>query len=354
MSDTTTLLTKPTIEVVHADLRDNVSLPDVVRGVDVVYHLAFDYSRPAIDDVRNLVEACLAAGVRRFIYFSSVSAVGLSNIKDVITESTPCRPDSQYGRVKRAAEEMLLEAHDKHGFPVVIVRPTSVYGIGETNFWLPLFQAIHGGRLRRLFGNGSNLLSLCFVDNLIDGVLMVEQRDAATGHVYILSDERPYTFGEVVDVIAETCEVQGPRSAIPERLALPVAKALDYLWRLELMDPAVPFLAANVTRWIAHYPCSVGKARADLGFEPRIGLAEGVRRTVAWYQENGYLSHALPWSDTVLDMPALPRSSDAWARRVLRAGARAAQLGWRFAALTWRLPPKVMRLVRRRMARSRA
>ncbi len=349
LSDTTAFLNRPNIELACADLSDKGSVQSLVRGADVVYHLAFDYSHPAVDDVRNLLEACLSGGVRRFVYFSSISVVGPSGTRDVITESTPCRPDTAYGRVKRVAEDILLEAHAKQGFPVVIVRPTSVYGIGEANFWLPLFQAIHGGRLSRLFGDGSNLLSLCFVDNLIDGVQLAEQCDAAMGQIYILSDERPYTFREVVDAIATACKVSAPGSTIQKRLALPLAQILDCLWRLELKDAVVPFLGANVARWNAHYPCSVAKAHAELGFEPVLGLSEGVRRTVKWYRENGFLYRSVPWTDGVLDMESLPEPSNSWQARAARAGGQAMRLAWNVAALGWRLPPKVARRVRRRM-----
>ena len=177
---------------------------------------------------------------------------------------------------------------------------------------------------------------------------MAEQRDGAAGQVYIVSDERPYSFREVVQAIAQACGVRRPRSAIPRWLALPVAHTLDYLGRLELSEPVVPFLAANVARWVAHYPCSVAKARATLGFEPRIGLEEGVRRTVEWYRCTGFLSRSLQWRDGALDMPRLPQPSQAWRERALRAARRAALLTWRLAALSWRLPPKVVRRLRRR------
>lgn len=348
MSDTTALLNQPRIELVCADLNDKAAVRDLAQGVDVVYHLAFDYSRPTVDDVRNLIEACVYSGVKRFIYFSSIAAVGLSRVRDVITEETPCRPDTVYGKVKLTAERMLLEAYRQQGLPGVILRPTSVYGIGEANFWLPLFRAIHGGRFSRLFGDGSNLLSLCFIDNLIDGALLAERCDAAVGKVYILSDERSYPFREVIQAVAAASSVPVPRSSIPKRFALPVAQVLDYLWRLELREPVVPFLAANVARWIMHYPCSVEKARMELGFEPRIGLEEGVRRAVEWYRRNGFLWHSLPWSDGALDEPELPRPSNGLRDRVLGATRRAGQLAWSTTALSWRLPVKIARRVRQR------
>jgi nucleoside-diphosphate-sugar epimerase len=354
MSDTTALLNRPSIEVVCADFQDKASLENLVRGVDVVYHLAVDYSRPTIEDVRNLLDVCLSKDIKRFVYFSSIAAVGLSNVQEVITEKTSCHPDTEYGKLKRTAEQILLEAHAKHRLPVVIVRPTSVYGIGETNFWLPLFQAIYGGRLTRLFGDGSNLLSLCFVDNLIQGVLLAEQSEAALGQVYIMSDESPYPFRNVANAIAVACDASPPVSAIPKHFALPVAQVLEYSWRLQLTEPVVPFLPGNVSRWMAHYPCSVAKARAELGFSPTVGLTEGILRTAEWYRENGHLSHSVPWTDGVLDTEELPQPSRAWKARAARAGGRAIQLAWNVAALGWRLPPKLARRIRRHTGHTQA
>jgi len=347
MSDTTALLNKPNVEIVCADLTDTRSLFDVVRGVEIIYHLALDYSRPEVDGVRNLLEACHSNNLRRFVYFSSIAVVGLSAVMEEITESSPCLPDTEYGRAKLRAEELLLQAYAKNGFPVVILRPTSVYGIGETNFWLPVFQAVHSERLVRLFGDGSNLLSLCFIDNLIDGAVLAHEQDSVTGQVFIISDHRPYSFREVVDAIAESCGVRSPQGAIPKWLALPVAQLLDYLWRLELKEPIVPFLPANVTRWIAHYPTSIAKAKAGLGFKPRINLVEGTRITADWYRQNGFLCRPLEWSDGALSLPAVPVPSSKLRDRALRAGAGFARLVWRTTALTWRLPPRIVRRVRR-------
>jgi nucleoside-diphosphate-sugar epimerase len=354
MSDTTTLLNRSNVELVCADLFDKAAVSDVLQGADIVYHLAVDYSRPAIDDVRNLIEVSLSAGVKRFVYFSSVAAVGLSNVRDTITENTPCQPDTEYGRLKLAGEEMLLEAHAKSGLPVTILRPTSVYGIGEINFWLPLFQAVYGNRLSRLFGDGSNLLSLCFIENLIEGVLLAEQHDGAVGQVYIISDQRPYSFLEIVRAIAEACQQQPPTSTIPRRLALLSARVQEYSWRLQLTEPIVPFLPGNVIRWMAHYPCSVGKAHAELGFVPAIGLAEGVRRTVSWYRRNGYLCRPASWIDGVLDMDGLPQPSSSLRARANRARDRAIHLAWNVAALVWRVPTKVVRRIRRHMAQAQS
>lgn len=349
LSDTGAFLRSPDIELVYGDVRDRGAVTAALKNVDTVYHLAVDYSRSTTDDVACLLDACRAQRIQRFIYFSSVAVAGPSPAGGVVSEATPCRPVTEYGRLKLLAEEMLLEAHARDGFPVVIVRPTAVYGPGETNFWLPLFQAVHGRRLPALFGDGANLLSLCFIENLLDGVLLAEQSCSAIGNVYILSDERPYSFREVVEAIADASRVPPPRRVIPKALAMPIAQSLDYLWRFEVMEPVVPFLPGRVRQWMAHYPCSVERARSELGYRPKIDLSEGVRRTVEWYRQNGFLTHSLAWADGVLDAAALPVSVQGARERAFDLGRRSAAVGWKLMALSWRVPRKVIRRVRRKV-----
>jgi hypothetical protein len=162
----------------------------------------------------------------------------------------------------------------------------------------------------------------------------------------MISDDAPYPLKDLVEAIAEACHVAPPQSSIPRSMAMTTARVFEYLWRLQLMQPVLPFLPANVARWNAHYPCSIAKARAQVGYEPRYRLVDGVRRTVQWYRENGYLCHSLPWVDGVLDLEVLAGPSN------IRQ-AHASQLAWNVVALTWRLPSKLARRIGRHMRRSK-
>jgi len=348
LSDTAAFLGRPEIELVHGDVGDRAAAAAALDRVDTVYHLAIDYSRQTADDLLPLLDACRERGIRRFVYFSSVAVAGTPPRGGAVSESTPCRPTTEYGRQKLLAEEALLDAHAREGFPVVIVRPTSVYGPGETNFWLPLFRAVHGRRLPARFGDGANLLSLCFIDNLLDGVALAAQSESAIGRIYILSDARPYSCREVIDAIARASQVPPPRRAIPNALAMPVARVLDYLWRFDVIEPVTPFLPGRVRQWMAHCPCGVDRAHRELGYRPAVDLAEGVRRTVDWYRGHGFLYRTLPWGGNAPDASAPAKSLRPRARALDFAG-RSATLGWKLVALSWRVPRKIVRRVRRRL-----
>jgi dihydroflavonol-4-reductase len=352
MSDTLPLARTGGIELAVGDLRDGASLARAARSADIVYHVAVDYGAASTDDVRNLVEACVAEGVKRLVYFSSVAAVGGRPAGEVLGDDTPCRPDTGYGRLKLECETMLLEARAKHGLPVVILRPTAVYGPGEVNFWLPLFQAVHSRRVP-FFGDGRNLIGLCYVDNLIDAALLAERTDAAVGRTYVIADERPYTARELIDAVAQACGVQAPRLRIPRPVAVPIAECLDNLARLDLMTPIVPFLASNAGRWMTHSPCAITRAASELGYRPRVGLHEGVRATAAWYREQGFFGRRVPWFTDALDAPSLPGRVESRVQRATRIGLHASDLAWRVFALTWRLPPRLARRARRRREAAR-
>ena len=93
--------------------------------------------------------------------------------------------------------------------------------------------------------------------------------------------------------------------------------APGYLWRLDLMGPIVPFLAANVRQWTVDYACSVEKAARDVGYSSRFGLEEGIRRTVAGYRRNGYLCSTEPGGDGILDAPVVDGEREPRWRRSL-------------------------------------
>lgn len=351
LSDTSSFLGNPMIELACGDLEDPRWVTKCLDDADVVYHLAVDYSNHSIESVRVLTDAAREARVRRFVFMSSIAAMGAPGGGRLATEDTPGVPEGDYGRAKHAGEAIVREAHVEHGLPTVVLRPTSVYGPGDVNFWLPLFRGVAGGRLP-VFGDGSNLLNLCFVENLIDAALLAEESDRAVGQAYIVSDRQPYRLIDVMLAIAGACGAPAPRPTIPGWGAAPVAQLLDYLWRLDVIEPIIPFLSAHVRRWMADYACRVDKASRELGYSPRIGLEEGVRQTVAWYRRNGYLLPTEPWRDGILDAPPTAEPVPHW-RRSLTVAGHAALIAGRVAALTWKLPPRLSRKMRRRFGWAR-
>jgi nucleoside-diphosphate-sugar epimerase len=136
-----------------------------------------------------------------------------------------------------------------------------------------------------LIGDGTNRVSMVFIDSLIEGVGLALTRDRAAGQTYFLADARPYLWAEVFQAMGEAQQVQVRPRHLPAGLAT-VCHALDqWLARRGRYSMAV-HVAGEATR---HMACSIDKAAAELGYRPGVELREGMRQAVGWAREVGWL-----------------------------------------------------------------
>lgn len=279
------------LERVEGDLLDKPSLERAAAGVSVVWHLGalvrpreFLVSRPELAarfqavnalGTENLARAAAAAGVKRFIYFSSISAGGPAVKKE---EDEP-RPLTLYGRSKLAGEVALRRAAAETGLDFVIVRPAMIYGAGAQR-WEALFKLIRGG-LVPVPGSGDYTLSVCSLENLLDGALLAAEKGAAGG-VFNISEE-PITLNALTGMLAGLMKARPVYLRAPEVLLGPAVKLADLaLGALGLAAPGLNFLAdygcfrEAVSSW-AH---DTGRLRA-LGWKPALTTAEAFASALA-------------------------------------------------------------------------
>ena len=233
---------------------------------------------------RNLLEACVRAGVRRFVHVSSNSAAGANVRRDrLMDEEDSCRPYMAYGRSKSLAEKTVDHFHEEGLMQTVIIRPCWYYGPGQPERQTRLFKMIKSGK-PFIFGDGENQRSLSYVDNTVLALLLTARSDQADGETYWIADERPYRTIEIYEVIARLLDVKEfkPRF-LPRVVPASFALADRLLQALGLYQMEV-HVAGEMHRDIA---CSVDKARAALGYAPRIALEEGMRRSIEWCRRNG-------------------------------------------------------------------
>jgi len=286
-------------ELVYGDLNDINSLKTALHDVDTIYHAAGEvfaaqeenYYRVNVSGLKNLLEACSNASVKKLIHFSSSSATGPNPQRDVpVTEDSPCRPITPYGMSKLEGEKVICQLSKQYHIPIIIIRPPLVYGPGvsQSSRVLMFLNLINKG-LFRTIGDGNNLVSLCYIDNLIHGLLLAEAEKKAEGQIYFLSDSRPYTVNEIATTIAQEQGNPIPAAHIPLWAATPLSMGLGILSKLFGFNS--PLTRNTVKELKNNWFVDISKAQKELGYQPRVEFKDGVRKTVEWFY-NEYLPTA--------------------------------------------------------------
>jgi nucleoside-diphosphate-sugar epimerase len=304
--DDTSFLSSLGCELMEADLRDSMSLEKAVQGMDVVYHLAAlsrydarvpdeEYRRINVEGTRLLLEHSRKSGVKTFIYVSSIEGRGLSHDGLPLAENTPSNPRNMYGRTKYEGEVVCLEYVNKYGMDVRIVIPPTTYGPREHLILQRIFRPVSRGFFI-LFGKGDALIEFCYIKNQIEGMKLVAER-GRTGEAYIISDERPYEFREVIEEMGK----QMGRRILLLKIPYPVAWATAVFFEISskvlrfypfyVKETGRPPLSRPTLQWATKSAiyCDISKAKKELGYKPRYSLAEGLKETVDWYREQKLL-----------------------------------------------------------------
>jgi len=282
------------VHVIAGDLREKESLIPAVKDVDLVYHIAAVYREQDIPrklfwDVnvggtKNLLEVCLDVGIERFVHCSTVGVQG--DIKNPpATEEAPYNPGDYYQESKMEGELLALNFFSTRGLPGVVFRPVGIYGPGDIRF-LKLFRYIDQGKFR-MFGSGEVLYHLTYIDDLIEGILLVGETAGIEGEIFTLAGERYTTLNELVRIIAEVLGVSPSKRHYPVWPLWTAGALCEFLCRPFRINP--PIYRRRVDFFIKDRAFDISKAKRMLGYSPRVGLRSGLERTAVWYREKGLL-----------------------------------------------------------------
>jgi nucleoside-diphosphate-sugar epimerase len=290
----------PGAEFVAGDLRSPADCQKFCAGAkdSVLFHTAgiihprrtrefYEINR---DGTSNLLDAAIHAGVRRAVIVSSNSPCGCNPHPDhLFDELSPYRPWLNYGRSKMEMELAVKQRASK--IETVLIRAPWFYGPNQPLRQTLFFKMIRDGKAP-IVGDGQNRRSLSYVDNLCQGLLLAAATERAKGQIYWLADRQPYTMNQVVDTIERLLETEFGQPCAHKRMRLPnLASSVAYcadktLQALGLYHQKIHVLA-EMNKTIA---CSVSRAERELGYNPKVALEEGMRRSLQWCCENGGLT----------------------------------------------------------------
>jgi nucleoside-diphosphate-sugar epimerase len=290
-SDARPLTQTGRVEVAIADLRDRRLPEGLFDGIDTVFHCAgvihakkirelYDIN---VDGTRALLDAAIAAKVRRFVFVSSNSPAGLNlSPTQLMQEDDPPRPYLNYGLSKLQSEWLVNAAHRAGNIEGVILRPCWFYGPNQPLRQTTFFKMIKKGH-PPVVGKGDNLRSMSYVDNTIQGLLLARSVGKAAGQTYWITDRRPYSFIEILQTVGKLLEVSIRPRYVP-KVTGDVARLADSLLQMTGLYNQEVHVLGELGESIA---VSIEKARRELGYEPEIDLEEGMRRSIAWCRSMG-------------------------------------------------------------------
>ena len=278
------------VEIARGDLVDRASLSAACDGVDVVYNIAALYRqaglpRDAYRDVNAkavgwLIEAAKAGGATRVVHCSTVGVHGDVE-RPPANEDAPLRPGDVYQWTKLEGESVAREAAGRTGVELVIARPTGIYGPGDRRL-LKLFKGVATGRFIML-GKGDIFYHLTYIDDLVEGFRLCGEAPAAAGRVYILAGGEVTTLKELVARIAKIAGVDPPTRSLPVWPVWTAGAIVEGACAVLKLEP--PIYRRRVDFFTKSRAFDIARARAEIGYDPQVGLDEGIRRTLAWYRD---------------------------------------------------------------------
>lgn len=282
------------VTLTGGDLRNHEAVSRAVEGCDVVYHIAAIYRQAGLapsayaevnaQAVGTVIEAAAAAGVRRVVHCSTVGVHG--DIEHPPAgEDAPLQPGDIYQATKLDGERIARDTGARAGIEVTIARPTGIYGPGDRRL-LKLFRGVARRRFV-ILGSGEIFYHLTYIDDLVEGFRLCAETPGAAGRTYILAGGEVTTLNELVRLIAEEAQVAPPRLHLPVWPFWVAGAACEAVCTPLRVEP--PIYRRRVDFFTKSRAFDISRARAELGYAPRVSLRGGIRRSLAWYREQGWI-----------------------------------------------------------------
>lgn len=287
------------VDVRHGDLENLELLEKACADADCVIHAAAkvgewgewrDFERSTVQGTRNLVKSALRVQVRRFVHISTVCVYDDSETshRRIVDESVPHaglgdRAYGNYSRSKVMAEEIVRDA-GVMGLPFVIARPAWVYGPRDQTI-LPRLLEHFESPLAFWVGRKDPVVDPIFVSDVVDFLLLAATESTCVGRAYNVSPPTEIRLREFVGLLLAEVGARPPRFVIPSVVAWSAAYALE-AWGTLVASHATPAVTrAGVAAMTADLHHTPENAIRDLGWMPKVELVDGVRRTIAWWNQ---------------------------------------------------------------------
>jgi 2-alkyl-3-oxoalkanoate reductase len=281
------------LRFVQADLAEPGVAEPACAGQVIVFHCAAragawgpyaDFYRDNVTVTQNIIAGSRRAGAR-LVHVStpSVCFAGRPRLNVSESDPLPAKQLSPYAGTKLLAEQA-VRAAAAQGLRAVSIRPRAIFGPRDTTLLPRLIQRLAAGRLP-ILGDGRNQADLTYVDNVVDALLLCAQApEALLGRTFHITNGEPVRLWAAIGQLCQALGYPLPRRRLPLPLALALARASE-LAHAALRRPGEPALTRYGVLLLAlGATLDIRAARRDLGYAPRVSLADGLARVAEWWR----------------------------------------------------------------------
>jgi nucleoside-diphosphate-sugar epimerase len=286
------------VECHQGDIADAAAVKRAASGCDAVFHVAAkagvwgpyeEYYEANVRGTENVLAACRDHGIRRLVYTSSPSVVHGGGDIEGGDESLPY-PDhfeAPYPETKAMAEQMVLAANGGD-LATVSLRPHLIWGPDDNHLVPRIVQRGRSGRLR-LVGDGRSKVDSVYIDNAaqahLDAFDHLEPDAACAGRAYFITNGEPMAIGDLINGILAAAGIPPVTRTVPVGVAVAAGRFLETAHRL-VVPAREPQMTAFLARQLAtaHW-FDISAARRDLGYQPKVSIADGLVRLRRWFDE---------------------------------------------------------------------
>jgi nucleoside-diphosphate-sugar epimerase len=281
-------------ELVTGSITDAGLVNKCTEGVEFVFHLAAafrelnvsteHYFNVNVNGTRNVLSAAKEKEVKKVVYCSTQGVHG--HIKNPPgDENSPILPEDYYQQTKYEGE-LVAQEFIRKGLNVTIIRPTAIYGPGDTGRFRMIYQRVNKGFFP-MFGKGDTFYHPVYIDNLVDAFLIVMDPEKGRGETYIIADEVYVTVKDLVRRVGQAMVVNLKIQHFPILPLIVAGHVCEKVCKPFGITP--PIFPRRVDWYRQVRAFRIDKAKQDLGYRPRIGLDEGLKMTADWYRREGLL-----------------------------------------------------------------
>ncbi|NOX91024.1 MAG: NAD-dependent epimerase/dehydratase family protein [Gammaproteobacteria bacterium] len=281
-------------DIVIADIADRAAMARLVEGADFVIHLVSNfrtasgspesYQQINVEGTKAVVDAAMAAGVKRFVHCATIGVHG--NVKSTpADENSPYAPGDLYQETKLEAQQYVESVIGKSAMEVVIIRPCSMYGPGDMRM-LKMFRML-AKKTFLMIGPCQENFHAVYIDDIVEGFTLAMTTENIAGETFLIGGDHYLPLRDYIKVVADAENAPMPWLKFPYWFFYSAAVVVESICVPLKIEP--PLHRRRVRFYKNNRAFNIQKAREKLGYSPKVSLEDGMKRTVAWYKENGFL-----------------------------------------------------------------